>query len=1033
MNVKKKEIFQLLILFIYLLVCTNCQTETINLNDLDDSTQCYNIEKMNFGESEEIIYEIINNKLEKTLFIQYKAVISIFLYKSNIQESNIIFSRTKEENDFENFYFNVEKEVEKYIIKIEFLHSDMNEFKFCLNIFDIREDSFKIIPGKSQKVASYEIINSGKFPLFINENLSPFTALRINKKFEKYFKVSSLIVNAKLDNSEEKEINLDINEFFNNEEYQYIFWNLEINKGAKIKEILVELNINIINYEEGNNKFEIELIKNQEIHYEYKLNTGQCEDCPKLFYINLKKYIFDNDLDILCFSNIFNDALYISDSYNIKKENSVCIDKMFFVINKNYFDIEQYKNMNMNPSLLFLIIDEKFIYSSLNLIYSFEFAGSSHDKYQYHEEITKQELFKNNKLVINSQKCSSFYLINYFSDLDEDYIMEFEPILGNISIYYSNSLTLASELPDYLDKIDLYPIHPMNNSIITGDYGIFKINCEQGKEQVLSYLNIYKKNGINDVIYFRNQKALIYLKKDQTHSFTFDSDILNEKFSFRIRILKKDEGKFNIEINYNNFVYKTLNENNFLELKHEKDENPIIYISLKEENADKRDKKEKGIILELIKNINIDNNLFEIKKNNEFNSILQPNKFLFAEYNKKDSTQMKLTLNNLEDGISNICIHSGFGIYPYLIKPECINDELIKLKKGESISFVYENPFNNKEIKNINSDNHFYISLFSTKKIKYDYIYEKYSIFDSNGEYKDLYFSGKEIIQLSNNKEYPYIFYQINICQDFNNIFQQDTYRPTIFNYFFEDKKNEIILNDIKTDIYKSYKINNINKKLNIIITKDETIKGKFKYLFSPISSFNFNENFSKEIKVEQKNNRLEISFETPFKGNLIIYFLFITKDLDKYNGLCPVIDLFEALKKNKENQSYYNDKLYIKELYANENAHILNIDIEAKDILGLNRKDVKLYVINTLKMINFDMFYNPYNLQINLKDHFTEIETEQNTTKKIVIFIICLVSLFVIFILYRYYQRKRRINNINFEQSKMKLTYDVNESNKLF
>ena len=122
-----------------------------------------------------------------------------------------------------------------------------------------------------------------------------------------------------------------------------------------------------------------------------------------------------------------------------------------------------------------------------------------------------------------------------------------------------------------------------------------------------------------------------------------------------------------------------------------------------------------------------------------------------------------------------------------------------------------------------------------------------------------------------------------------------------------------------------------------------------------------------------------------------------------------------------------------IKELYANENAHILNIDLEAKDVLGLNRKDIKLYIINTLKMINFDMFYNPYNFQINLRDHFTEIEKEQNATKKIVIFIICLVSIFVIFILYRYYQRKRRINNINFEQSKMKLTYDVNESNKLF
>ena len=53
--------------------------------------------------------------------------------------------------------------------------------------------------------------------------------------------------------------------------------------------------------------------------------------------------------------------------------------------------------------------------------------------------------------------------------------MEMEPILGNIGIYYSNTLTLASEIPDYLDKIDLYPIQPMNNSIITGDYGIFKI------------------------------------------------------------------------------------------------------------------------------------------------------------------------------------------------------------------------------------------------------------------------------------------------------------------------------------------------------------------------------------------------------------------------------------------------------------------------------------------------------------------------------------------------------------------------------
>ena len=826
---------------------------------------------------------------------------------------------------------------------------------------------------------------------------------------------------------------MEINEFFNNEEYQYIFWNLDINRGVKIKKILIEVNVNIIKYEEGNNKLEIELIKNQEIHYEYKINIDECEDFPKIFYIDLKKYIFDKDLDILCFANIFNDALYISDSYNINKENIVNIDKMFFIINKNYFESETYKNLNMNPFLLFFIIDEKFIHRGSNLIYSFEFAGGSHDIYQYHDEITKEELFKNNKLVINKKRCYSFYLINYFSDLDEEYILDYEPVLGNVNIYYSNLLNLANEIPDYLDKIDSYPIHYMNNSIISGDYGIFKINCQQGSEQVLSYLNIFKKNGINDVIYFKNQKALLYIQNNQTHSFTFDSDILNEKFSFRIRIVKKDEGKFIIEINHNNFIYKTLNENNFLELKHEKGENPIIYISMKEENGDIKKKKEKGIILELIKNINIDNNLIEIKRNNEFNSLLQPNKVLFVEYDKKDSTQIQFTIKNFEEEDTNICFHDGYGIYPYIIKPECSDEELINLKKRESITLIHKNPFNKKETANINSDNHFYISFYSTKKIKYDYFYEKYSIFDSNNGYKDLDFSGKEIIQLDNNKKYSYIYYQINICQDININFQYDSYKPTVFNYYFEDKRNEIVINDVKKDIYNSYKINNINKKLNIVFTKDESIKGKFKYLFSPISAFNYNENFNKEINVEQKDNNLEISLETPFQGNLIIYFLFITSNLGYYNDICRVIDLFESLKKNKENQNYYGNKLLKKELYANENTHILEIDIESKDILGLNRKDVKLYVINTLKMVNIDMFYNPYDLHINVKDHFSEIENEQNTTKKIVITIVCLIVVFLIFIFYRYYQRKTKINNINFEQNKMGLSYDVNESNKLF
>ena len=83
-------------------------------------------------------------------------------------------------------------------------------------------------------------------------------------------------------------------------------------------------------------------------------------------------------MDILSFANVQNSALYISNSYNINKENSINLDKMFYVFNRNYFDNEKYNNLNINPDLLFLIIDEKFFYSTFDLIFSFVLAGSSH-------------------------------------------------------------------------------------------------------------------------------------------------------------------------------------------------------------------------------------------------------------------------------------------------------------------------------------------------------------------------------------------------------------------------------------------------------------------------------------------------------------------------------------------------------------------------------------------------------------------------------------------------------------------------------
>jgi len=125
-------------------------------------------------------------------------------------------------------------------------------------------------------------------------------------------------------------------------------------------------------------------------------------------------------------------------------------------------------------------------------------------------------------------KCFSFYLINYFTDSDDEYIIEHEPVVGKLNISFSNSINLANNIPEYFEKLDNYKVDVISNSVITGDYGIFKINCDKN-QKVLSYINIYKKNEINDVIYFSNQKAFLFLQKDQLHSFTLDSKLLEEK------------------------------------------------------------------------------------------------------------------------------------------------------------------------------------------------------------------------------------------------------------------------------------------------------------------------------------------------------------------------------------------------------------------------------------------------------------------------------------------------------------------------
>ena len=1013
-------------IFFNLIIISNCFEDIINTNDLNELSQCFYQEKISYEEKEEITYEILNNNFDRTLFIQFKSVDSIIIYESLQNPSNVIFTRTKDENNFGNYYFILKKNIEKYYIKIEISQEEINDYVICFNLFEEKGNTFKKDDNKSQKISSIDVINSGKFPFYINENLSSFTALRFHKNFEKFFSLPSFNIKVIILNTDE-EISFYINELYERDEYYYLIWNLDIKNNMKIKEIFIEANLNIIN-EEKDKKFELELVDDEEIHFEYKLiiNKSNINEIPvKIYYINLKKYLFQQDLDILFLTNNLDNEIFISNSDNFNNNNIIALDKKFIILNKN--SLEKYQNIN--PYLLLIIIDESFILNKeKEIFFNILFAGSSHDLYMYKEDIKKDEFFTNNKLLIKSDVCRTKYYINYFSDTEKEIFIEYESILGNINIYQSNRNDLSNNINDYFLKLNSFPITDIDNSIINGDYGIIKLNCPKGQEKILSYIYSYEKNLLNNIIDFQNQKILLFIEKNKGYEFKFNEKLKEEKFNFRIRIFKKSVGKFNLDIVYNNNIYSTLNEENFIELKHETNMTSSLkflltdYDDISNENGN-------YLILEIIKEIGIEKNNIKIYKSNIQNSVLEAQKYLFFEYEEKSSSQISIILKNNEIKDSNICVHKGYGIYPYLIRPNCEQDEVIVLKQNEEINLIFENPYLSNEIKNINNnDNPLYISVYSDNLINFSYEYEKYSILNITNKYKDIDFKGKEIIQLGNTKNYPSIYYQINLCQDINSNFQEYSFEKPLLNYYFSKKEPEI--NNIYKNIYKEEKINSNNPK--IIFNNDGNLKAKFKYIYGNENKLNYNENYSKKITVEQNKKILKISLDSPFNGDIIVNIILITSDFDQYNGYCDLIDLYENLKFN-EDIMYYGQRFIQKSMFIEEGNNKVNIEIESEQILDLNRKNAKIYVITTLKETDFDAFYNPISLYMNLNDYVSDYENRQKLTNNIIIGIILLIFIFLIFITFRNCKNKNS-EQINYERKSLRLNDGViNESNKLF
>ena len=132
-------------------------------------------------------------------------------------------------------------------------------------------------------------------------------------------------------------------------------------------------------------------------------------------------------------------------------------------------------------------------------------------------------------------------------------------------------------------------------------------------------------------------------------------------------------------------------------------------------------------------------------------------------------------------------------------------------------------------------------------------------------------------------------------------------------------------------------------------------------------------------------------------------------------------------------NETIYGITFIQKEINNENSNNLSDIEINSDELSDINRKKVKIIVINTIKEFNFDFFYNPEIIDINLKDYITEKEERQNMIRKIIIIIVCIGIICMIFYLFRNCKNKNS-DDINYERKTVRLNDGViNESNKLF
>ena len=957
--------FSILLLISNFIKSTPSIDTSINVEDLLEAQKCFDNKDQKASSSNDnkkmTIYELNNNSTTNTIFIQYKSVKQFVISESFNDDSSILYKDSKASGFY---YLNMNSAKSKYYIILE---NDSNNHKICFSSFIEKGNIFTPIKKNTNiKLSSYELLTSSQLVYYIdNKDFSQykiFYGIRFEEKYLDKINKPKIYIEISFTHSERKTEKIQINEWYLQNNYYYApFYIPKVKYTEKFTEIVLCLDIEL-KKELTNDElftFDLELIENEEITCEFNLNITSNSNTsviyPKIYYINIKKNIFDFDRDILFLKNDINNTYinpFFTSNYNISNDNSALIDKKFIDISTSLFKFEKYSNLP-NIDLFLLILDEKCnsITENNNIFISFKFYGGYHSLIHYNENNTPEKFFggEKNKKIIKMEHCRTQYFINYFkieSNKTDDRILDIESTIGDMHLSHSHEI-VGGNLDDYFKQINKLCIKKFENSILSGEYNTLIASCPS-LDPVMSYIYAHKKNSEKDIISFINQKSLIYIEFNKQYSFEFNDEEKNNEFDFRIKVLRTNiKGSYKIEIKYDSQTLSLENEKNMQILKHTKNSNSNLSIQIA--SLSTTETENKGFILEIFKSIDIsEKDITYIDKEVEKDK-LEMDKVILFIYDKNEINSAKSHIILQNDNQANrkisICVHSGKGKYPFIIKPIC-NDEQenIIIKPKENFTLSYNNPYINSNIDDEN--NLFYVSILTDRPISYSYKYEREIYLDEN-KYVDLNHKGVKIFKLSKKiNQKKSMYYQINLC---GNNYQNSS-------IFYTFNNSEPI--EIKNDIYQEFSLDTIKSFMIEFNSENGNKNGKFKYFYGPANLIKTINNFSKEIYISKNNedNKLLINFETPFTELIDIQIILIADSPDKYDDFCSLMKFCE----NYNKDMYNNTKIIKEKIRMRDNTdNFIEISIDKKDIMDFMNKNVDIYVLTKSVGSNLEIYYN--------------------------------------------------------------------------